>query len=61
MSIRTVIAGLGKELHVVWRQSGNVIGQGSCGRKNIANADLVYPVLAIVVLYAQQSAENYAL
>jgi len=38
-----------------------MIGHGSFSRKNIANADLVYPVLAIVVLCAEQSAEDYAL
>jgi len=38
-----------------------MIGHGSFSRKNIANADLVYPVLAIVVLCAQQSADGYAL
>ena len=38
-----------------------MIGHGSFSRKNIANADLVYPALAIVVLCAQQSAEDNAL
>ena len=38
-----------------------MIGHGSFSRKNIANANLVYPVLAIVVLCAQQSAKDYTL
>jgi hypothetical protein len=40
MSMRIVDADVGKELRVVWRWSGDVIGLLFSGRKKIANASL---------------------
>jgi hypothetical protein len=40
MSIRAGIADVDKELRVVWRWSGDVIGLLFDGRKKIANASL---------------------